>query len=352
MGIKKMNKIFTVISLLFIVAYANCTQKVSYSEIVSSLAQVSHIEGADAIVAAVATSWEESLKKLTLFNIALNNQCTGILQRAIKKEDNIKAAIKANTDTIAYLIGENKEIASHIAEAVEAQAGNKKNAEALKEEIVDDAGKLQDKLLAIVERARVLKRLSNLVQDELTGAQKESTVGDFKVDKKLSGFSFLEVHNQLKELNSHDPIVKSMITTLVLITQDQKDLFANQAQVGKIQAMINGIIKKDAAHGAQIREIASAKAIEINKSLSELADDMFKNMNSIAENKATVAQHVQIIAFLGSEKNGMDAQMKRASVRKVSNVAMCKKVQDLNKVQQGDFKSGVQRFADLKKLVA
>merc|ERR1712166_273258 len=286
MGIKKMNKIFTVISLLFIVAYANCTQKASYSEIVSSLAQVSHIEGADAIVAAVATSWEESLKKLTLFNIALNNQCTGILQRAIKKEDNIKAAIKANTDTITDLIGENKEIASHIAEAVEAQAGNKKNAEALKEEIVDDAGKLQDKLLAIVERARVLKRLSNLVQDELTGAQKESTVGDFKVDKKLSGYSFLEVHNQLKELNSHDPIVKSMITTLVLITQDQKDLFANQKQFGKIQAMIEQIIKKDAAAGLEIRAAAAKKAGEIHASLSELADDMMKVMNTIAEKKS------------------------------------------------------------------
>ena len=347
-----MNKIFTVISLLYIVAYANCTQKVSYSEIVSSLAQVSHVDGADTIVDAVSSSWAESLLKLQKFNIVLTDQCTNILKRSNAKMVAFQAAVKGNAASIEENSADSLKLAREITQAIEDQAGNKANAEKLKEELVNDAGVLQDKSLAIIERARVLRRLSNIVQDELTGAQKESTVGDFKVDKKLSGYSFLEVHNQLKELNSHDPIVKSMITTLVLITQDQKDLFANQKQVGKIQAMIEQIIKKDAAAGLEIRAAAAKKAGEIHASLSELADDMMKVMNTIAEKRATIVQNNQIVSFVKAEQVGIAANMTRAEARKVSNVAMCKKVQDLNKVQQGDFKSGVQRFADLKKLVA
>jgi len=349
--IKKMNKILTVISLLFIVSYANCTKKVSYSEIVSSLAQVTHVDGADSIIDTVAANWAESLKKLQLFNVALTNQCNGIMKRSSDKAAAFADRIKSNAESIGELQADNIKLSEEIKEAVDAQAGNRENAEKLREELKTDAGVLQDKSMAIVERARVLRRLMNLVQDELTGNQRNSTVGDFNVDKKLSGFSFVEVHNQLKELESHDPIVRSMITTLVLITQDQKNIFANQAQVGKIAAMIEEIIKKDAAAGLSLRQQTADKANEINKTLGELADDMEKQMNVLAEKRASVVQNHQTIAFVKSESTGIEANMKRVAERKVSNMAMCKKVQDLNKLQRGDFSAGRQRFADLKKLV-
>merc|ERR1712100_671832 len=161
-------------------------------------------------------------------------------------------------------------------------------------------GKLQDQTTDFVQRQRVLKRLMNLINDELRGNQRESTVGNFEVDKKLSGFSFVEVHNQLKELESHDPIVRSMITTLVLITQDQKNIFANQAQVGKIAAMIEEIVKKDAAAGLRLRQQTADKANEINKTLGELADAMDKQMNVLAEKRSLVVQNHQSIAFVKS----------------------------------------------------
>merc|ERR1712032_1502449 len=130
-----------------------------------------------------------------------------------------------------------------------------------------------------------------------------------------------------------------MITTLILVTQDKN--FANQAQVGKIQHMIDETIRKQVAD----------KAAEVNKTLSELAEDMFKQMNAIAEHQAQIVQNTRIIAFSRSELNGMNGHIKRAAERKASNMAVCKKVQDLNKVYRHDFSAGIQRFADLKKLV-
>jgi hypothetical protein len=347
-----MNKILTVISLLFIVAHANCTKKVSYSEIVSSLAQVQHVEGVDGLFATTESSWDESLSKLNAFKIAITNQCKGITARGEAKATNSADNIKSTVQIITDLGADNVKLSEEIKEAVAAQSGNQENAANLKEELVNDAGVLQDKTMAIVERARVLRRLSNLVQDELVGAQRDSTVGDFKVDKKASGFSFVEVHNQLKELNSHDPIVKSMITTLVLITQDKKNLFANQEQVGKIAAMIDEIIKKDAAAGLKLRTDAAEKATEIHKSLSELSEDMMVQMNVIAEKRATIVQHNNIISFSKAEKISMEAAAARASKRHSNNMAMCTKVQAHNKLVRGDFASGASRFEELKKLVA
>ena len=334
-----MNKIFTVISLLFIVAYANCTKKVSYSEIVSSLAQVSHVEGADAIIDSVNNAWAESLKKLMVYNTALNNQCAGIVKRSSAKVAGIMDALMKPFSSIKTMEEDNIKLNSAIHAAEETQEGNKKNLEALNEELKNDAGVLQDKTMAIVERSRVLRRLSNLVQDELTGSQRDSTVGNFKVDNKLSGFSFLEVHNQLKELKSHDAIVTSMITTLVLITQDQKNLFANKEQVGKIQNMINEIIKKDAANGHQLRVAATEKASGIHKALSELAEDQFIQMNLIAEKKASLVQNNKTASFMKGEIASLNSAYKRAEAREKSNIAICTRAQGPGKPYHDSFRN-------------
>ena len=74
-----MNKFFTVISLLLIVAYANCTKKVSYSQIVSSLSQISQVEGAASLVDSVTASMNKGLKDLALFRTALQNECGALV---------------------------------------------------------------------------------------------------------------------------------------------------------------------------------------------------------------------------------------------------------------------------------
>ena len=203
----------------------------------------------------------------------------------------------------------------------------------------------------MIERARVLRRLSNLVQDELVGSQRNSTVGQYHLDTKLSGYTFLEVHNQLKELKSHDPIVKSMITTLILITQDKKNIFANHENVGKIQAMIENIIKKDAVAGEKLRQEVAEKKEEILKSLRSLADDMFKVMESLAEKRATIVQNNNIIKFNAAEQKGMLEHLNRINLRKNNNIAMCEKFNKNFKNQAGNVRDEISRFTDFKKLI-
>jgi len=345
-----MNKLLTIFSVLLIVAYANATQKVSYSEIVSSLAQVAHVEGGAAIIESMESNYNESLNKLNQFNSLLNLQCLGINTRAEKKVSDFQVAIQNNQNSIKELENFITQLTNEAAEAVKDQESNKLNEEKLRNELLEDREKLQEQTLAIIERARILRRLSNLVQDELTGSQRNSTVGNFQVDKTLSGYSFVEVHNQLKELDSKDPIVKSMITTLVLITQNKN--FANQQQVGKIQAMIEQIIKKDAEHGVQLRTNVADKAQEISKSLNNLSDTMMKNMDLIAEKRSTIAENNNIIRFTRSELEDLEKHVKRALTRKNSNLEACKKVQDMGKLLTGEVKTGGEKFEELKKILS
>lgn len=345
-----MNKLLTIFSVLLIVAYAHATKKVSYSEIVSSLAQVSHVEGADTIVETVAASYAESLKKLQVFNTALNNQCTGIAARASKKYENFQASIKSTISSINEIEGNSKELANEISQVQQDQVENQQNQEKLREQIKEGREKLQDQSIAIIERSRVLRRLSNLVQDELTGNQRVGTVDQFKVDNSRSGYSFVEVHNQLKELESRDAVTKSMISTLILITQDRN--FANQENVGKIQALINQIIQKDAQRAEELRKNAADEAAIIQKSLSESSEAMMKNVSLIAEKRAQIAANLNVVRFSRAEQKDMEKHMARATVRKSSNLAACKKVQDMSKLQAGDFNNGRERFENLKKVLS
>lgn len=347
-----MNKFFTIISMLLFVAFANSTKKVSYLDIVSSLAQVTHVEGAGELAHQMVQSYAESLQKLQAYNAALDHQCNNILKRANEKHQNFQTAINNTNASIENMQNDNKETAAQIVQLQKDQHENEENAQKLKREIIEDAQTLQEKTLAIVERARVLRRLANLVEDELVGDQRNSTVGQYNVDKSLSGYSFVEVHSQLKELQStHDPIVKSMITTLILITQDQKNIFANQETVGKIHNMIEEIIKRDASNGEQLRQQANEKRSAISKHLTELAETSAKNNNLIAEKRADIVQNNNAINFSKNAQNGMHRHMNQAAQRLKSNQEMCQKVRNLSQVEKHAANQGKQRFENLAKMV-
>ena len=347
-----MNKISSIISLLLIVASASCIEKVSYSDIVSSLMQVTHVKGGAELVDSISANYKESMKVLLAYDVQVSSQCTAITERSNKKLGEFQTALDNGVKSIEELENSSKELADQIKQGQEGQEGNRNNAEKLKSELVDDREKLQAKTIAIIERARVLQRLSNIVGDELTGKQRDSTVGNYKIDNAASGYSFIQIHNQLKELNTHDPMVKSMISALIMITQDQKNLFANQETVGKIQAMINDIIKKDAINGEKLREEASKKVSQIQKSLSELSDTMMNVMDTLAEKKATIVQNTNVIAFTRNEQKGMEKHMERAKKRTSSNLSICTDVEKLNKLHTADFQLGVSKFEELKKVLS
>merc|ERR1712032_928624 len=181
------------------------------------------------------------------------------------------------------------------------QKENQEKIENVKAEMQENLGKLQDQSTDFVQRQRVLKRLMYLINDELRGSQRESTVGNFEVDKSLSGFSFLEVHNQLKEINSSDPLVNSMITTLIMITKDKKDVFANQEGVKKIRQMIFQIMKKDRIKMQRRRFEANMERRQLNIKVNRLVRNSEKNMNIIAEGRAQILANERGVAYIQSQ---------------------------------------------------
>merc|ERR1712032_1150076 len=178
------------------------------------------------------------------------------------------------------------------------QKENQEKIENVKAEMQENLGKLQDQIAAFVERQRVLRRLMNLINDELRGNQRDSTVGNFEVDKSLSGFSFLEVHNQLKGLNSGDPLVNSMITTLIMITKDKKDVFADQEGVKKIRQMIYQIMRNDRRKMQRRRFQANMERRQLNNKVSNFVRISERNMNIIAEARATMASNERAQVFI------------------------------------------------------
>lgn len=347
-----MNKIFTVISLLLFVAFANSTKRVSYSDLVSSLAQVTHVEGADAIIDAVRSSWGESLQNLQKYNQALANQCSGILTRANEKAENYQKNLQNIVQSIQEIQDNTDRLQNEVNGAQEEQQRQQSNIQALRDQVQNENVAVQQRVLAVVERDRVFRRLTNLIEDQLVGHVRQSQMGGINVNREASGFTFLEVHNQLKGLNASDPVVKSMISTLVLITQDQNGLFSSQETVARIRGLIENIVKKDRETVQRIREESANKIAELRRGISEASDAAQRFVESVMEKRANIVRNAAVIKFSRNAQKGMEGQMRRAMERKNSNINMCKKVQDLNRATTAGFQEGVNRFAALRRLVA
>jgi len=341
----------TVISLLLFVAFANSTKQVTYSEIVSSLAQVSHVEGADAIMDAVRANWSENLKNLNAYNQALVQQCKNIMSRAEERAKTFGGAIKGIVQNVESLKKQSETLELAVRSGKEQLQAGQVRVQQLRADAQEEASAVQDRVLGVVERDRILRRLINIINDEITGAQRTATVGNYNVNREVSGITFLEVHNQLKGLTTSDPVVKSMISTLILITQDQKELFANQENVGKIRALIEGIIRKDNALVARIRQQSAEKVAQLQRGIQEASDVAARLVQQTANKGAQIVQNAAVIKFSETARRGMVAHLKRAEARRDSNVKMCNRVRELNRVNQKGIEQGINRFAALRQLL-
>lgn len=347
-----MNKLITLFSLLLFVAYVNTTSKITYSEIVSSLSEVAHVEGAEQLINTVANNWKENVQKLEGYNTAIANQCNGILKRGNQRLENFQTNQNNINNSITELENDNKKFAGEVQNLNNVREENNQKIQAMRNDIRESRQDVQVQVLAIVERERVLRRLDNLIEDELVGKQRNTNLGNINVDKTLSGFSFVETRSQLKDLKSNDPIVKSMISTLILITQDEKNLFSNQENVEKIRAMIEEIIKKDQNNIQNIRQEVTDKIAKLEQGIHDLSDTMIKDVETLAEKRATIARNLQTIKFSRTTLKSLENQISRAQVRKNSNLAICKQVQDRIKIQRQDFNSANSRFEELREMLA
>merc|ERR1712032_734544 len=256
-----------------------------------------HVPNGPETVDLIEHNFQETVKLGHKYDQALKSQCNNIIKRFQTGANNALEETKKLHNGSEQMHFETNAIKQKIQSVAADQKEDQEKLENVKAEIQENLGKLQDQSTDFVERQRVLKRLMNLINDELKGNQRESTVGNFEVDKSHSGFSFLEVHNQLKELDSKDPLVNSMITTLIMITKDKKDVFANQEGVKKIRQMIYQIMRNDRRKMQRRRFQANMERRQLNNKVSNFVRISERNMNIIAEARATMASNEQRTAF-------------------------------------------------------
>jgi hypothetical protein len=347
-----MNKVLSILSVLLIVTFANATKKVSYSEILSSLAEVSPpAPSAAALMDSMNRAYAASLEKFNGFTNELKRQCNGLRDAFQKNSAAFAVSQKANNDFIGKLNKSNVLLISSIAIGEDFVKKTTKEVESIVVELEDDKKALEQRELTSIERQRVLKRLVNLVQDELTGGQRNSTVNTYNVDNNFSKFSFVEIHNQLKELQSDDAIVKSMITTLIMLTSE-RGIFANQKQVGKIITLIEDIIRKDALNLKEYMITAGAKRAklrELKKGLNEQIETSSlknrQNLHQISLNKDRI-QHLQ------TTSNEEEKSFQRSQTRNNRNMQACAEAEKMARGQHGSIKASQERFSDLRSLLA
>lgn len=345
-----MNKFFTIISLLFIVTYADC-KKISFSDILTSFSQISQVEGAGDLVEATHREFEASVQKLEEYDGIVNNACSNLVTRSEGNKARLEGDIAKTQLTIDLMNARNAEIEQELVESASHQEEYAASKVQLENDLKEAAQDLENKALAIVERARVLRRLSDVLDDNLVGSQRSGTVSNFNVDKSLSGYSFVEVHNQLKELKSNDAMVKSMISTLILITQDE-GLFANQETVGKIKNLLNSILVRDQENGEALRQAFAERTVSINESISSLVDNMNKETESDAERRAVLAENAVLTKFAESELADMRNHLNRNDARSQSNQQVCEKLRQGSNNARRRNEDGNTKFDELRSLIA
>merc|ERR1712146_59961 len=128
----------------------------------------------------------------------------------------------------------------------------------------------------------------------------------------------------------------------ILITQDQKNLFSNQANVGKIKNLIANIIKRGEQSVQRQRQESEMQINQIRQQIQEQGELAQRAVDSVNQKEGRIQQSKAVIKFTEVARRGMAAHAKRAN-----NIAMCDKVKKLNAAQKENIEAVLNRFASL-----
>ena len=295
-----MNKLSTIISILFVISFANCTQKISYSDIVYNLMELNGDNSDEKLTQLKATN--EGFIKSRTFLLKLDHdlvdKCKAISKESEAKLKVLQSDILNMEKNVAALKQANVVVDSTLAALKVERVQHVKTVDDAQLKVFGGKQRLRDLEVSVTERVAVLIRLRNILADELTGSQRTSTVGTFNVNKAASGYKFVELESIKESLNSlkadSDILTKSMITTLIMISEKKGgNLFANPKTVAKIFAMVEKImtVTKNSLNAAKNTHRSNVlnlqKIIAMAKRQVENVDE--KTMRLSAQKSANVA---------------------------------------------------------------
>jgi hypothetical protein len=311
-----------------------------------------NVQNGAEIVDSIESSFRDSVEKYVAYDNELTGQCNRISERSEKRNADFKNNEADLNKSVLDMNAENKVLAESNESANKNIREYLTKVDSLKQQGVEDRNNVQEQTVKNVESQRVLKRLSNLVQDELTGNQRTATIGQYNTDKSLSGYSFLEVHNQLKGLNAQNAIVKSMISTLIMITQDQKNLFANQESVKKIQHVIDQLLRHFREQAVSLREESQKRQEEFRSAAENLATSVAKFRDTIANNNAQIAANTRQVQSMKAEIASMQIHIANANKRSKSNFSLCNNLKKMIGIHKRVMEEGNKRMNELRQQLA
>jgi hypothetical protein len=330
-----MKNTLNILAILLFIACANSTKKISYSDLVSSLVELtdnkeqslSHIQN-------IVENFENSNTLLTNLKSRITQNCELLSQRSAEEQKKLQSKIESYQATMEKLAKESREIAT---EVISDETAVKEEAEKIKVAKKDiEQAKLEtlNSEKAIHEAVNVLKRLRNLAIDELQGAQQKSTqMNRFNVTviTPPAFIQFSDFHGELKSLLSKtDSVNRGFISTLILLTQSAgKQTFANPEAVRKIVALIDRIlassfekIKTNEKQGQE--KIASYTAIVENSRalIARLKEEMQRKITLRAKNDSE-------IVFYKNDVNFLQRALTRREKRSAFSLGLCNEQNNL-----------------------
>lgn len=351
----------TIISLIVLVACANATKTVSYSDIVYSLMELNDNPQGLENLGKINESLAESKKKLTQYDEKLKFRCqstsTSGVQKLQAQGEQLVAIEQAKKDNLDK---QNSLRAAQEA-AKNLVAKNQEDIRAFHAKVAAERAALEHSERARAERYLIYNRLRTFVQDELTSGapQRKTDMGAINVDKSFSGkTSFVQLERIRSDLTSiasraSDPMTKSMITTLLMITQSEgKNLFVDQALITKVQGLLSTLMQKEADAFEAEKKAADNSIASFQAMIATLSEEVDRKNEEELMNVAEVASLVLNFRSLENEVKSFTRKQEKQRKKNAIQEDLCNRQEALIKLHANDFDLLESQFKQLKNNLA
>jgi len=334
----------TILSLIFFISFARFAKSTSYSEIVYNVVDITENTEIINAINQIHNGFIESKIKLTAYDDQLLQKCNWAMRSGQMKTQEMTLKIRDLKNSIADLENQKNQVNESINQAVEKIKSNAEEIEGIKVNIETENEHLSYEENEIGVRANVFRRLLNLVEDELVAEKRTTEMNKFNVDKDFSGkTSFVElerIRNDLLKIsnNSKNSMTKSMITSLLMITESSKKaLFSDPEIVGRVKNSINNLVSLEKEHLQQVRNSHGSKVADYKNLIAEKVNESEGLNESLLKNKAEVESKNFEVENLNIEISGLEKSIDRAVRKNQVQVDLCNKQQQLSDKHQETF---------------
>lgn len=354
----------SIITLLFFVACANATKSVSYSEIVYSLMELNDSNDNKSTLEnfkKINLAFNESKENLNKFDAKMKSRCQLVLNMGVTKLQaqgrQLISLEKSKTENLEKQTA----LRSSQENATKVVADNEGEIRKLREKIREEKTSFLTNEKRRAERYMIFKRLINFLEDELVSSveQRKTDMTNINVDKSFSSkTSFVQlerIRSDLADISSRssDPIAKSMITTLLMITQaNNRNLFVNNELVEKVKNLISQLMKKEQDSNEAERVAVEKNVAGYNTMIEAKLEESDRKKREELMNVAELASLEQGVRNIENEIKAYTKAQEKQRKKNTVQDQLCQKQDILIKLHASDLASFESQFKELQNNLA